>query len=109
MLYYTKIGAFEGANYTGGQRFSESGNEINESRQCMSCNFYFFCKVNFQYEQSVCNGCHHCSQYEKLNPNMLFRVVNTRKGTYRTVCEYFLVEIEKLLNKRSLNDRFGWL
>ena len=102
MLYYIKIGSFEGVDYTKGQHYAESGNEKKESRQCMSCNFYFFCKVNFQYEERVCNGCYHFLQYEKVNPNMLFRVVAIKKGTFRTVCECFFVEIEELLNKRSL-------
>ena len=32
-----------------------------------------------------------------------------KKGTFRTVSSYFLVEIEELLEKRDLKDRFRWL
>ena len=37
------------------------------------------------------------------------RVVHTKKGTFRTVSNYFLVEIEELLSEKNLNDKFGWL
>ena len=109
MLSYVKIGAFGDVDYTRGINYTESGNKIHQSKQCKVCNFYFSRKINFQYEDSVYNSCYHCSQYEKINPNMLFRIVDTKKGTFRTVCEYFFVEIERLLNTRELNDRFGWL
>ena len=36
-------------------------------------------------------------------------VVHTKKGTFRSVSDYFLIEIEELLLKNDLNDRFGWL
>ena len=32
-----------------------------------------------------------------------------KKGTFRTVSSYFLLEIEELLEKRDLKDRFRWL
>ena len=40
---------------------------------------------------------------------MIFRVLETKKGTYRTNSSYFLHEIEELLEQSDLNERFGWL
>ena len=44
MLYYIKIGAFEGVDYTRGQGYLESNkkNKILKSKECKACNFYFF-------------------------------------------------------------------
>ena len=107
MPYYNKIGDFKGVDYSNGQDCV--GDTKLESTQCISCLFYFYQKRNFQYERYICNGCYHCMQFEQANHRMLFRVVHTKKETFRTVSEYFLVEIEELLLKNDLNDRFGWL
>ena len=32
-----------------------------------------------------------------------------KKGAFRTVSNYFLVEAKKLLEESALNERFGWL
>ena len=40
---------------------------------------------------------------------MIFRILETKKGTYRTNSSYFLHEIEELLEQSDLNERFGWL
>ena len=105
MLYYIRIGDFEGADYSDGQDCV--GDTTLESTRCICCLFYFYKKRNFQYEKYICNGCYHCMQYEKANSRMLFRVVHTKRRTFRTVSNYFLVEIEEFLSKRNLNDRFG--
>ena len=67
------------------------------SGQCSSCLFYFYIKKNFHYERYACDGCYHCFEYEKASKKALFRVITTKKGSFRTVSEYFLVEIEQLL------------
>ena len=38
-----------------------------------------------------------------------FRVIYTKKGAFRTVSDYFVVEVEKLLEESNLNEQFGWL
>ena len=40
---------------------------------------------------------------------MIFRILETKKGTYQTNSSYFLHEIEELLKQSDLNERFGWL
>ena len=41
---------------------------------------------------------------------MIFRILTTEKSTYRTVSNYFFIEIENLLEKNDLaNRKIGWL
>ena len=61
-----------------------------KSRQCISCQFYFYCKLIFKYETNICDGCFHCMQYEKKNYPAIFRILETKKGTFRTISSYFL-------------------
>ena len=107
MLYYIKIGPYESFAYSEGQDYA--GRVELRSIQCICCLFHFNRRVNFHYERNICNGCYHCMQYEEASSRMLFRVLRTDKGTFRTVRSYFLIEIEKILKENDLNDRFGWL
>ena len=65
MLYYIRIGDFEGVDYSNGQDCV--GDTTLESTHCICCLFYFYRKRNFQYERYICNGCYHCMQYEQAN------------------------------------------
>ena len=107
MLYYVKVHESEGLDKSEGQD-CVSDTKLN-SGQGLFCLFYFYHKLNFNYERNICNGCFHCMQYKKANYMMLFRVFHTKKGTFRTVSSYFFVEVEELLGKSDLNERFGWL
>ena len=107
MLYYVKVHESEGLDKSEGED-SVRDTKLN-SGHCLSCLFYFYRKLNFNYEKNICNGCFHCMQYEKANYMMQFRVLHTKKGTFGTVSSYFLVEVEELLEKSDLNERFGWL
>ena len=40
---------------------------------------------------------------------MIFRILETKQGTYWANSSYFLHEIEELLEQTDLNERFGWL
>ena len=51
MLYYEKIDVYEG-----------DVNKSNKSRKCIIYNYYYFLKVNFQFQSSVCNNCHDLMQ-----------------------------------------------
>ena len=59
--------------------------------------------------KNKCDGCYNCLNYEKSNYQYLFRVIYTKKGAFRTVSNYFVVEVEKLLEESNLNEQFGWL
>ena len=108
MLYYVLIDNSEGIDESEGQDVVGK-TELN-SKQCITCRFYYFCARNFRYEKNVCDGCYHCVMYEKENNSMIFRILTIEKGTYRTVSSYFFTEIENLLEKNDLTNRkFGWL
>ena len=40
---------------------------------------------------------------------MIFRILETKQGTYWTNSSYFLHEIEELIKQSDLNERFGCL
>ena len=107
MLYYVAIHKSEGLDWSEGQDCVR--NIALESRQFTSCRFYFCIRNNYRYEKTVCDGCFQGIDYEKKNYTMIFRILETKKGTYQTNSSYFLHEIEELLKQSDLNDRFGWL
>ena len=107
MLYYIKISSADGLDEIEGNYYIE--NIKQKSKQCQCCNFYFFNKMNFRYDKNKCDGCYNCLNYEKSNYQYLFRVIYTKKGAFRTVSDYFVVEVEKLLEESNLNEQFGWL
>ena len=49
MLEYDRIDVSEGIDIK----------KCNEtSRECSSCNFYYFLNKNFNYQMYLCDGCH---------------------------------------------------
>ena len=107
MLYYVAIHKSEGLDCSEGQDCER--NTALKSRQCTSCQFYFYIRNNNWYEKTICDGCFQGIDYEKKNYTMIFRILETKKGTYWTNSCYFLHEIEELLEQSDLNERFGWL
>lgn len=99
MLYYIAVHESEGLDESEGQDVVR--NTEPKSKQCITC--------HFRYERHVCDGCYNCIMYKKENYTMIFRVIQTKKGTFRTVSSYFYSEIEQLLDETELNKRFGWL
>ena len=106
MLYYVAIPKSEGLDCSEGQDCVR--NTALKSRQCTSCQFYFYIRNNYRYEKTNCDGCFQGINYEEKNYTMIFRILETKKGTYRTNSSYFLHEIEELLEQSNLNERFGW-
>ena len=57
-----------------------------------------------------CDGCFFCKVYEQDSKGLLiFRVVKTDKGMFRTVSSCFLKEVEEHLKVNDLNKEYGWL
>ena len=40
---------------------------------------------------------------------MIFRVIKTAKGSFRTVSSCFLKEVEEQLQENELNEKYGWI
>ena len=55
-------------------------------------------------------GVFFCKVYEQDSKGLLiFRVVKTDKGMFRTVSSCFLKEVEEHLKVNDLNKEYGWL
>ena len=95
------------------------GSDNSEGRDCVgdmkltsgnvALVFSIFTVKKFYYERYLCDGCYHCFQYEKTSKKSLFRVITTKKESFRTVSKYLLIEIEQLLKESNFDERFGWL
>ena len=81
------------------------------SKQCITCRYFYYVTKNFNNKENICDGCFHCIVYENENDHLIFRVVTLKNGTFRTVSNYFLSEIEQILEKLNLNFArdFGWI
>ena len=108
MLYYHVINEQDGVDYGEEKDVVRTSKDI--SRQCQSCNFYYFVTQNFNRSKYDCDGCFFCKVYEQDSKGLLiFRVVKTNKGMFRTVSSCFLKEVEEHLKANDLNKEYGWL
>ena len=107
MLYYVLIENCEGIDQSEGHDVVCSSKLI--SKQYISCRFFYYVTKNFKYERNVCDGCYHCTIYENEGKNLIFRILTLKKGTYRTVSNYFYKEVEDILEKTNIIRKFGWL
>ena len=105
MLYCIAIDKSEGLDCSEGQ--DRVRNTALKSRQSTSCRFYFYIRNNYRYEKTVCDGCFKGIDYEKKNCTMIFRILETKKGTYRANSSYFLHEVEEFPKQSDLNEKFG--
>ena len=107
MLFYNLITDKEGKDNSEGED-SVRDTKLN-SNQCITCRYYYYNSKNFNNNKNICDGCYHCVVYENENPGLIFRIVTLKKGTFRTVSDYFFIEIEEILENFSLTKDFGWI
>ena len=107
MLFYNIISDKEGKDNSEGEDYV-SNSELF-SRQCITCRYYYYTSKNFNNKSYVCDGCFHCITYRNENPHLIFRIVTVKKGTFRTVSDYFFTEIEKILEDFTPSKNFGWI
>ena len=48
MLYFNRIGAFEGNDV----------NKTSASKECDICHYWYFLNYSFKFQPNVCNRCH---------------------------------------------------
>ena len=107
MLYYNKITYSEGIDKFEGQNCI--GIKNLNSRQCYCCLYYFYITENFNYEIYFCDHCHHSVLREKASKSAIFRIINTKRGIFRTVSEYEQYEIVNLIETTFINEKTGVL
>ena len=112
MLFYNLITDKEGKDDSEGDDSAYDSDLI--SKQCMTCRYFYYTSKNFNNfnnNGNICNGCFHCIVYENENPHLIFRIVTLKNGTFRTVSNYFLNEIEDMLENLNLTlaRDFGWI
>ena len=106
MLYYDLIDKKDGIDYSEMKDMVRTAKDISKQSQC--CNFYYFITQNFKRSKYYCDGCFFCKVYEQNSKGLLiFPVVKTKEGNYRTVSSYFLTQVKEQLQKNDLNKKFG--
>ena len=104
MLYYNKITDSEGIDKSEGQDCVGITNL--KSRQCYWCLYYFYITENFKYKIHLRDHCHRCVLREKASKlGAIFRLINTKKGKFRTVSENEHYEIINLIEMLFLNEK----
>ena len=90
MLYYVAIHKSEGLDCSEGQDCVR--NTALKSRQCTSCQFYFYIRNNYRYEKNVCDGCYQGINYEEKNYTMIFRILETKKEPIEQIAVIFCMK-----------------
>ena len=101
MLYYDLINEKDGVDYSEMKDMVKTTKNI--SKRCQCCNFYYFVTQNFKRSKYYCDGCFFCEVYEQNSKGLLiFRVVKTKEGNFRTVSNYFLVQVQEQFRRERL-------
>ena len=79
------------------------------SKQCNICCFFYYIRRNFKYSRNICDGCFHYRTYENDNKHLILRIITIKKGTYRTINNYFYDEVVEILEKINPTKKFGCL
>ena len=83
-------------------------NEINKSKKCMLCHYWYFLDNNFSYGPYLCDGCYNIMQ--KSNNLKNIAIVHVKKSVYRIYFPYMSKREAKILMTNSnLIDKEGVL
>ena len=107
MLYYNKIAHSERIDKSENQDCIGITNL--KSRQCYRSLYYFYITENFKYEIHLCDHCHCCVLRKKSSKSAISKIINTKRGIFRTVIEYEYYEIVNLIETSFLNEKTGVL
>ena len=107
MLYYALIEESEGLDQSEGLDVVRSSKLL--SKQCNICRFFYYIRRNFRYSRNICDGCFHYRTYENDNKHLILRIITIKKGTYRTISNYFYDEVVEILEKINPTKKFGCL
>ena len=99
MLFYNKVTESEGVGVI---RIN-----VESSKQCHICHFYFFKDINFNHQPYACNGCHDASLHDQAITDI--KIIAIKSGTYRVVSNISYEESTRLLESNNLIEKFGYL
>ena len=98
MLEYDRIGVSEGIDV----------NEINLSKECDICHYWYFKDIGFKYEKYLCNGCHDLMQKAMSFNNVA--IVCIKESAYRIHFWYMSKDDAiNITNNSNLIDKSGVL
>ena len=107
MLYYALIEESEGIDQSEGLDVVHTSKLL--SKQCNTCRFFYYIRTNFRYSRNICDGCFHYRVYESDNKHLILRIITLKRGTYRTISNYFYDEVVEILEKINPTNKFGCL
>ena len=88
MIQYHKINFSEGIDV----------NKTSASKECLSCHYWFFKDIGFQFKDHVCNKCH--DLLTKAYSSKGVAILNAKGDTYRCI----LMGISKIESLKRLNN-----
>ena len=104
MLLHSKITESEGTDTV--ERDVVHTN-VESSKQCDICHFYFLKNRNFHYHPLASNECHGAALCAQSITDL--KIITTKKGTFRVVSNISYSEIVRLLETSDLDEKFGYL
>ena len=98
MLEYDKIDISEGIDM----------NKTSASKECDICHYWYFLDKNFNYEPSLCNGCHDLMQ-KAMNFNDV--AIVSIKGNYYRIHFWYMSKSDAiaLMTNSNSKDKNGIL
>ena len=104
MMAFIKMLAYERINISDGIDVDE----LEESKMCMLCHYWYFLDKNFSYGPYLCDGCYNMTQ--KCNKLKNIAIVHIKESVYRI---FFLFmskrEARKLMANSNVIDKKGFL
>ena len=105
MLFYSKITESEGIDTTEGADVARTN--VESSKQCDICHFYFFKNRNLNYQPHVCNKCYGAVLHARSITDL--KIITATKGIFRVVSNISYDEIVRLLETSDSDEKFGYL
>ena len=105
MLFYNKITESQGIDTAEGANVVRTN--VESSKRCGICHFYFSKSRNFNYHPYVCDECHGAALRAHSITDL--KIITTTKGTFRVVSNISYGEIVRLLETSDLDEKFGFL
>ena len=96
MLCYNRIEVSEGI----------AVNKTNKSKECNICHYWYFLDKGFEFQPSVCNGCHDLLMMPMILSNIA--LLNIKSADYHRIISVITKsEAISLMQNTDLNEKRG--